>query len=71
MRAMVINRVVSLADEENPLAAVELPIPEPKALQPLPFHLAMLVADTPPAVVKLPPAYRSLPDTASAHTAVL
>src|SRR5205823_9752504 len=43
-------------------------IPEPKADQLLPFHLAMLVAALPPAVVKSPPAYRSLPDTASADT---
>jgi len=28
----------------------------------------MLVAAIPPAVVKPPPAYRSLPDTASANT---
>src|SRR5437899_30044 len=28
----------------------------------------MLVAALPPAVVKMPPAYRSLPDTASADT---
>src|SRR6185436_14391002 len=45
-------------------------MPEPRALQLLPFHLAILVAATPPAVVKLPPAYRSLPDTASAATLV-
>jgi propanol-preferring alcohol dehydrogenase len=31
MKAMVINRVVSLRDQEAPLAAVELPIPEPEA----------------------------------------
>src|SRR6266511_3477658 len=44
------------------------PIPEPSADQLLPFHLAMFVATLPPAVVKAPPAYRSLPDTASAYT---
>ena len=31
MKAMVINRVVSLRDQEAPLAAVELPVPEPEA----------------------------------------
>ena len=41
-------------------------MPEPKADQALPSHLAMLLAATPPAVVKSPPAYRSVPDTASA-----
>src|SRR5437867_2901762 len=43
-------------------------IPEPNADQLLPFHLAILVAASPPAVVKSPPAYRSLPDTVSAYT---
>src|SRR6266542_2034790 len=46
----------------------EPPIPEPSALQLLPFPLAMFAAGNSPATVKLPPAYRSLPDTASAYT---
>ena len=37
-------------------AATLLPIPEPKADQLLPFHLAMFVAAMPPAVSKKPPA---------------
>src|SRR5260370_31747836 len=45
------------------------PIPEPSSVQLPPFHLAMELAALPPAVVNWPPAYRSLPDTASAHTA--
>src|SRR5437667_6217154 len=44
------------------------PIPDPSAPQLLPSHLAIRLAALPPAVVKLPPAYRSLPDTASAYT---
>src|SRR5258706_14992535 len=44
------------------------PTPEPSAVQVLPFHLAMLVAALPPAVVNSPPAYTSLPETASAYT---
>ena len=43
-------------------------MPEPSALQPLPFHLAMLVADTPPASVNRPPTNTSLPDTARLET---
>ena len=31
MKAMVINRIASLQDQEAPLAAVELPVPEPEA----------------------------------------
>ena len=31
MKAMVINRIASLPDQETPLAAVELPVPEPNA----------------------------------------
>jgi propanol-preferring alcohol dehydrogenase len=31
MKAMVINRIVSLKDQESPLTAVELPVPEPGA----------------------------------------
>src|SRR5437870_9699630 len=45
------------------------PMPEPSAVQLLPSHLAMELAALPPAVLNLPPAYRSLPDTASANTA--
>ena len=43
-------------------------IPEPSALQLLPFHLATRLAAIPPAVVKSPPAYRLPPDTANADT---
>lgn len=43
-------------------------IPEPRADQALPFHLAMWLAATSPAVVNLPPAYTSEPETASAST---
>src|SRR5439155_683811 len=43
-------------------------IPEPSADQLLPFHLAIPLAGLPPAVAKTPPAYKSLPDTASADT---
>src|SRR5262245_10259618 len=43
-------------------------IPDPKADQLLPFHLATFVAGVPPAEVNQPPAYRSLPDTARANT---
>ena len=31
MKAMVINRIVSLSEDEAPLALVDLPVPEPKA----------------------------------------
>ena len=44
-------------------------IPEPSATQLLPFHRAMFLAGLPSAVVNLPPAYKSLPDTVSAYTA--
>ena len=43
-------------------------IPEPKADQALPSHLAMKLAVTPPAVMKYPPAYRLVPLAASAVT---
>src|SRR5206468_3441984 len=43
-------------------------IPEPSADQLLPFHLAMKLAVLPPALLNRPPAYTSLPDTASAYT---
>ncbi len=36
-------------------------MPAPSADQAAPFHFAIARAETPPAVVKLPPAYRSLP----------
>jgi hypothetical protein len=49
-------------------AYTQLLIPEPSADQLLPSHLAMFLAGLPPAVVKLPPAYTSPPDTASAAT---
>src|ERR1035441_2443592 len=45
-------------------------IPEPKADQVLPSHLAIYLAEVPPAMVKSPPAYRSLPDTARALTSL-
>src|SRR6266511_2362917 len=48
----------------KPLAS----IPEPSADQLVPSHLAIPLAALPPAIVKLPPAYTSLPDTASADT---
>src|SRR6266446_8730040 len=43
-------------------------VPEPKADQVLPSHWAMLLADTPPAVVKIPPTYRVSRATATAST---
>src|SRR6266568_2915852 len=49
-------------------ASTVLFIPEPRADQLLPSHLAMLLAALPPAVVNCPPAYRLLPATASAAT---
>src|SRR6266571_3348995 len=54
------------ADTEVP--KMPPPIPEPSAVQRLPSHLAMLLAVPPPAVVNCPPAYTSLPETASADT---
>src|SRR5437667_8890586 len=45
-----------------------IPMPEPRLDQLLPFHLAMLLAALPPAVVNWPPAYTWLADTASAFT---
>src|SRR6188474_1933950 len=42
--------------------------PAPRADQLLPFHLAIRLAALPPAVVKLPAAYASLPEAASANT---
>src|SRR5689334_18746054 len=49
-------------------ANTALSIPEPSALQLLPFHLPLLLASPPPASSNPPPAYRSLPDIASAYT---
>src|SRR5437879_5051055 len=57
----------SLPDTAN--ALTKLFMPEPSAVQLVPFHLAMRLAMLPPAVVKWPPAYTLLPDTASATTA--
>src|SRR6266545_5910652 len=53
----------------NTANAVTIPFtPEPRADQLLPSHLAMPLAVMPPAFVKEPPTYKSLPDTASANT---
>src|SRR5260221_570048 len=47
------------------------PIPDPKADHTLPSHFAtQLALVAPPAVVKLPPAYRSLPNSASPLTSL-
>src|SRR6266403_1107537 len=43
-------------------------MPEARADQLVPSHLAMLLAALPPAVMNKPPAYTLLPDTASAPT---
>ena len=43
-------------------------VPEPSAAQLFPSHLAMLVAPMSPGVEKLPPAFRLVPETASANT---
>src|SRR5579872_1901685 len=45
-----------------------VPIPEARADQLLPFHLAIPSTADPPAALKPPPAYRTLPDTAKAFT---
>jgi len=42
--------------------------PVPSVLQLLPFHLAILLAEIPPAALKFPPTYTSLPLTAIAKT---
>src|SRR5947208_13005439 len=47
---------------------MQLFIPEASADQLFPFHLAMYPAEIPPAVLKYPPSYKSLPDAASAYT---
>ena len=44
------------------------PMPCPKADQLVPSHFATRLAVTPPAEVKLPPAYKSEPEIANAHT---
>src|SRR6266487_4122423 len=61
----------SLPDTASPYTL--LSIPEPRADQLLPSHLAMLAAGMPPPVpentfVNPPPTYRSLPDAASTCT---
>src|SRR5262249_35343191 len=56
------------ADTKSRQPRQPLPNPEPNADQLLPFHLAIWFAGMPPAHVNQPPAYRSLPDTASADT---
>ena len=40
----------------------------PKLDQVEPFNLAIFTADIPPAVVKLPPTYTSVPDISIAYT---
>src|ERR1039457_1173558 len=48
---------IASASTDGPSPSEPAPeIPEPRADQLLPFHLAMLLAGLPPAVVKLPPA---------------
>ena len=50
-------------------SAVTAPfIPERKANQVLPFHLATFAAGTFPAMSNAPPTYKSDPETASAET---
>ena len=60
------RRVIGLALPLTAIALTQLPTPLPSADQLLPFHLAMLLALTVPAVVNLPPTYTSLPLTATA-----
>src|SRR5688500_8143091 len=48
-----------------------LPRPSPSADHVVPFHRPMFVTVAPPAVVKIPPTYRSLPSTASARASPL
>src|SRR6185436_11653909 len=57
----------AFTEEYEPIP-IPPPIPDPRGLQLFPFHFAMSLAGTPPAVVKVPPAYKSPPDTASALT---
>ena len=42
--------------------------PAPKPCQLLPSHLAIKFAEMPPADIKLPPTYMSVPETASVNT---
>src|ERR1041385_3819654 len=51
--------------EEAPLV-----IPGPSPIQLVPFHLAIQLTVLPPAVRKVPPTYRSEPDSASAETSL-
>src|SRR5438876_3912117 len=53
-------------DAANPSLHDALPVSSADQL--LPFHLAMLFAGMPPAIVNGPPAYTSLPVTASARS---
>src|SRR4051812_34284525 len=46
-------------------------VPVPSADQLDPFHFATLLAGAPPAVVKEPPTYRSVPENASANAVPL
>jgi len=62
--------VPEIARAFTPLHWSSTAIPDPKADQLLPFHLATFVAAVPPAEVNQPPAYRSLPDTARANTSL-
>src|SRR5262249_6497635 len=61
-----------LPDTASAKTCVKPPLPPdtpaPSADHAFPFHLAMLFAGMPPALVKLPPAYRPLPDTVRART---
>src|SRR6266487_7152195 len=53
----------------NTANAVTIPItPEPRADQLLPSHLAIRLAIMPPALVKAPPTYKSVPEAAIAKT---
>src|SRR5437762_12398973 len=62
----------SLSDTASALtegvSSSTLPIPDPRADQLPPFHLAIPLARRPSAMLKVPAAYRSLPETASANT---
>ncbi len=52
----VVNRPPAYRSLPATTKAYTVPfIPEPSALQVFPSHRAMLLADTPPAVVKSPP----------------
>src|SRR6185437_16482214 len=60
--------VPDTANASTPGKVGPIPEPEPTGVQLLPSHLAILVIAVMPANVKLPPAYRVVPDTASAYT---